>query len=187
MILSLYGAVLKGRRVAGKRLRLTGRFKSLYNKRVSGKLFWFMFYVALVVNMSRIYCKSGQLDRVYLRYIWMHRRIQPQLRVVHINDGEFESVVATMTRLPVMYKSTDADKLVVPARLPQYGDQRVLAPENIAEIVVRMPCSFGQVYPPPGIVGRFLAWSTGRPRGVLAERSVFKLSFLLGAVQGLPV
>ncbi|CAM9554620.1 unnamed protein product, partial [Ectocarpus sp. 4 AP-2014] len=30
----------------------------------------------------------------------------------------------------------------------------------MAEVVVKMQCSFGQKYPPPGIIGRFLAWST---------------------------
>ena len=65
-----------------------------------------------------------------------------------------------MARLLVMYGSHDPDKLVVPARLPEYGPESVMSPDNIAEIVVTMQCSFGQVYPPPGIVGRFLAWST---------------------------
>lgn len=65
-----------------------------------------------------------------------------------------------MATLLVMYGSRQTDELVVPARLPKYGPESVMSPENIGEIVVTVQCSFGQVYPPPGIVGRFLAWST---------------------------
>ena len=67
-----------------------------------------------------------------------------------------------MVRLLVMYRSRGKDNLVVAPRLPQYGDQRVLDPDSMAEVVVKMECSFGQVYPPPGIIGRFLAWSTNQ-------------------------
>lgn len=74
-----------------------------------------------------------------------------------LTDPEFVSIVSTMERLLVMYTARDADNLVVPARLQEYGDQRI--PDNITDIVLQIQCSFGQVYPPPGIVGRFLAWS----------------------------
>lgn len=77
-----------------------------------------------------------------------------------LTDHEFESIVSTMVRLLVMYRARGGGDLVVPCRLPEYGDQGVLDPDNIVEIVAVMKCSFGQVYPPPGIIGRFLAWST---------------------------
>lgn len=107
-----------------------------------------------------MYCKSGHLNRDYLRFLWMHRKLDPPGTTVVLNDREFESIVSTMARLLVMYRARGADSLVVLPRLPEYGNQRLLASDNIAEIVVKMVCSFGQVYPPPGIVGRFLAWSS---------------------------
>ena len=111
--------------------------------------------------VGRAYLKSGYLDKAYLRFLWIHRKIQgAQTSAVILSAPEFESIVSTMARLLVMYGSHDPDKLVVPARLPEYGPESVMSPDNIAEIAVTMQCSFGQVYPPPGIVGRFLAWST---------------------------
>lgn len=77
-----------------------------------------------------------------------------------LTGSEFGSIISTMARLLVMYRARGGGHFVVPARLPEYGDQGVLDPDNIVEIVVVMKCSFGQVYPPPGIVGRFLAWLT---------------------------
>lgn len=78
-----------------------------------------------------------------------------------LTDDEFDSIVSTMSKLLVMYESPGVnDSFVVPARLPEFGDERVLAPDNIVDIVVKEQCSFGQIYPPPGIVGRFLAWLT---------------------------
>lgn len=108
----------------------------------------------------RTYCKSGHLDQTYLRFLWMHREIDPPGPTIVLSDPEFNSIVSTMVRLLVMYRSRDEDILVVAPRLPEYGDQRVLDPDRIEDIVVTMECSFGQVYPPPGIIGRFLAWST---------------------------
>ena len=109
--------------------------------------------------LRRTYCKSGKLDQTYLRFLWMHRKIDPPGPTVVLSDPEFQSIVSTMVRLLVMYRSRGGDSLVVAPRLPAYGDQRLLDSDNIEDIVVKMECSFGQVYPPPGIVGRFLAWS----------------------------
>lgn len=92
----------------------------------------------------------------------MYRKIEPPGPAVVLTDAEFESVVSTMARLLVMYTAPGADVLVVPARLREYGDQRVLTRDRIQDVVLTRQCSFGQVYPPPGIVGRFLAWSAQR-------------------------
>lgn len=108
----------------------------------------------------RLYCKSGRLNKAYLRFLWMHRKIDPPGPPVDLSDPEFESIVSTMERLLVMYRSRGPENLVVPARLPEYGPESVMSPENIGEIVVKVQCSFGRIYPPPGIVGRFLAWLT---------------------------
>ena len=118
----------------------------------------------LIENSFRCYCKSGQLDEAYLRFLWMHRKIEPQGRGVNLENVEVNSIVATMTRLLVMYRSRSAEerKYVVPARLPLYGCPREPTPDILTGITIRMQCSFGQVYPPPGIVGRLLAWSTDR-------------------------
>lgn len=80
---------------------------------------------------------------------------------MNLTDTEFESIVSMMSKLLVMYQSRGVhNSLVVPARLPEFGVQRVLAPDYISEVVVKKQCSFGQIYPPPGIVGRLLAWLT---------------------------
>ncbi|CAM9984147.1 unnamed protein product [Ectocarpus fasciculatus] len=110
-------------------------------------------------DMHNVYCKSGRLNRAYLRFLWMHRKTEAPGTAVRLTNPEFQTIVSTMIRLFVMYTARDADDLVVPARLPEYGDQRVLAADTISDIVMTMQCSFGHVYPPPGIVGRFLAWS----------------------------
>lgn len=112
----------------------------------------------------REYCKSGCLNLDYLRFLWMHRKIDPPGPApgpaIGIADLEFESIISTMTRLLVMYRVRGGNSLVVPARLPEYGNQDVLDSGNITELVVEIRCSFGQIYPPPGIIGRFLAWLT---------------------------
>lgn len=59
-----------------------------------------------------------------------------------------------------MYRVRGGGNLVVPARLPEYGNQNVLDPGNITQVVVEIRCSFGQIYPPPDIIGRFFAWLT---------------------------
>lgn len=105
------------------------------------------------------YRKSGHLSQDYLRFLWMHREIDPPATAVVLADSEFKSIISTMARLLVMYTSRGVGNLVVPARLPEYGPESVMSPGNIGEVVVEMKCSFGQIYPPPGIVGRFLAWS----------------------------
>ncbi|CAM9909050.1 unnamed protein product [Ectocarpus sp. 12 AP-2014] len=110
-------------------------------------------------DMHGVYCKSGRLNEAYLRFLWMHRKTEAPGTEVKLTDPEFQTIVSTMIRLFVMYTARGADDLVVPARLPEYGDQRMLAPDTISDIVMTMQCSFGHVYPPPGIVGRFLAWS----------------------------
>ncbi|CAM9917938.1 unnamed protein product [Ectocarpus fasciculatus] len=109
------------------------------------------------------YRRSGCLNPAYLRFLWIHRKIQGiQSSAMVLSDLELDSVVSTMARLLVMYGSSETDKLVVPARHPEYGPERVVVrpPDNVTDIVLTVQCSFGQVYPPPGIVGRFLAWST---------------------------
>ncbi|CAN0164740.1 unnamed protein product [Scytosiphon promiscuus] len=111
-------------------------------------------------HIHRVYCKSGRLNREYLRFLWMFREIEPPGPAVDLNESNFESIISTMVRLLVMYRARGEADLVVPARLPEYGHQGVPDPDNIVEIVVVMTCSFGQLFHPPGIVGRFLAWLT---------------------------
>ncbi|CAM9585483.1 unnamed protein product [Scytosiphon promiscuus] len=115
-----------------------------------------------LVAMQRVYGKSGHLDKAYLRFLWMHRKMDPPKTPVVMTDSEFDAIVLMMTTLLVMYQCPGADHLVVPARLQKYGDQSILNSGNMEESVLKVKCSFGQKYPPPGIVGRFLAWLTDR-------------------------
>ncbi|CAN0244153.1 unnamed protein product [Pylaiella littoralis] len=110
-----------------------------------------------LVDMHSVYCKSGRLNRDFLRFLWMHREIVPAGPAIDLPDAEFEIVVSTMERLLVMYTANDANILVVPARLQEYGDQSIV--DRMQDVVMTTECSFSQVFPPPGIVGRFLAWS----------------------------
>lgn len=81
-------------------------------------------HVASAVNLFyRTYRKSGRLNRAYLRFLWMYREMDPPGTPVRLTDPEFESIVSTMARLLVMYTARGADNLVVPARLPEYGDE----------------------------------------------------------------
>ncbi|CAM9290372.1 unnamed protein product, partial [Hapterophycus canaliculatus] len=113
--------------------------------------------MADLVDMHSAYCKSGRLNRDFLRFLWMHRKIGAKDSPIHLSDAEFETVVSTMARLLVMYKARDADILVVPARLEEYGDHRIV--DTMQDVVMTIECSFGLVFAPPGIVGRFIAWS----------------------------
>lgn len=83
--------------------------------------------------------------------------------MLNLNIDEFNSVLATMEALLVLYrvKGTSPALFVVPARLPEYGNEQVLENGNMAlgDTVVRTRCSFRQSYAPPGLIGRFLAFS----------------------------
>ena len=58
-------------------------------------------------------------------------------------------------------RGIDHTLYVVPARLPEYGDERVLEKSDmgVGDVVVRTRCSFRRRYAPPGIIGRFIAFS----------------------------
>lgn len=113
----------------------------------------------------RSYRRSGTLGLPYLRFLWLHRHVDNALKL-NLNPDEFKSVVATMETLLVLYRAPTAEGthcplFVVPARLPEYGDEQVLEKGNIGlgDAVVRARCSFRQSYAPPGLVGRFLAFA----------------------------
>lgn len=71
-----------------------------------------------------------------------------------------------MEELLVLYRAPtseveNSDVFVVPARLPEYGDEGVLGEEHfgVGNRVVRTKCSFRQSYAPQGLIGRFLAFA----------------------------
>ena len=114
----------------------------------------------------RSYRTSGTLGLAYLRFLWLHRRLDANKVRLSLNVDEFNSVLTTMEKLMVLFKaptkvSTDPVLYVVPARLPEYGDEQVLEKGDMAlgDVVVRTRCSFRRSYAPPGIIGRFLASS----------------------------
>lgn len=118
------------------------------------------------LRFPRSYRKSGTLDLHYLRFLWLHRKVDHALEL-HLNDEEFNGVVETMERLLVLFRATAADgtnrrHFVVPARLPELGDELVLEKANMAlgNLMVRTRCSFRQSYAPPGLIGRFLAFAS---------------------------
>ena len=102
----------------------------------------------------------------YLRFLWLHRQLNKVESKLNLNHDEFNSVLATMEAHLVLYKAPDIKGThrsiyVVPARLPEYGDEQVLEKGNVGlgDTVVRTSCSFRQSHLPPGIVGRFLAFA----------------------------
>lgn len=113
----------------------------------------------------RSYRKSGTLDLAYLRFLWLHRKLDDGLRL-HLNHDEFNIVLATMEALLVLYRAPLVEgrtraHFVVPARLPEYGDEQVLEKGRLGlgDAVVRTRCSFRQSYAPPGVIGRLLAFA----------------------------
>ena len=112
----------------------------------------------------RSYRTSGTLGVAYLRFLWLHRRLETSEVKLNLSVDEFNSVLATMEALLVMYRApttggTNPVLYVVPARLPEYGDEQVLEKGNmgLGDAVVRTRCSFRRSYAPAGIIGRFLA------------------------------
>lgn len=121
---------------------------------------------ACVLHFSRSYRTSGTLDLRYLRFLWLHRKIDGKAeQQLNLSDEELDGVVATMEKLLVLYRAHDTDmkrtRFVVPARLPQYGDEGLLENGGIGlgDYLVRTHCTFRQSYAPPGIIGRFLAYA----------------------------
>lgn len=80
---------------------------------------------------------------------------------VMFTEEEFDSIVRTMTRLLVMYEKKREDGCrvyIVLARLPEYGDESVLDKIDVNERMMKTTWTFRRSYPPPGIIGRFLAY-----------------------------
>lgn len=112
----------------------------------------------------RSYITSGTLDLPYLRFLWLHRKLDGGLKL-SLSSEEFRGVLSTMERLLVVYRAptndfTGREVFVVPSRLPEYGDENVLENGNmgLGGTVVRTMCSFRQSYAPPGVIGHFLAF-----------------------------
>ena len=76
----------------------------------------------------RSYQTPGTLNLEYIRFLWLHRHLDSG-RKLDLNFDEFNSVLATMESLLVLYRVTGTSPafFVVPSRLPEYGDERVLA------------------------------------------------------------
>lgn len=124
-------------------------------------------HAASVNPCIRAYRTSGTLDLRYLRFLWFHRQLDKNGKKLSLSTDEFNSVLATMEALLVLYRAPAPQGVnhtqylyVVPARLPGYGDARVLEKGNmgLGDVVVRVRCSFRRSYPPPAIIARFLAF-----------------------------
>lgn len=118
-------------------------------------------------TLRRSFTAQGRLGREYLRFLWLHHKPESNQGVeVTLNERDFDSMVRMMVRLLVIYQSpADVQHVVfiVPARLPEYGDEKVLEKSiGIGEDIVKTTLTFEQSYHPPVIIGRFLAYNANK-------------------------
>ncbi|CAM9359724.1 unnamed protein product [Laminaria digitata] len=113
------------------------------------------------------FIRQGRLDREYLRFLWLHRTLEDKdtYSGVELDDTSFESMLVTMIKCLFIYRSQsksedDREWFVAPARLPEYGNEKVLEDKIwFGEVVVQTTATFRRTHAPHGIIGRFLAFS----------------------------
>lgn len=109
---------------------------------------------------------------MYLRFLWQYRTLEDKgtYSGVELDNTSFESMLATMIKCLFIYRChshsdsvDDREWFVVPARLPEYGNEKVLEDEIwCGEVVVQTTATFRRTHAPCGIIGRFLAFSAGK-------------------------
>lgn len=110
------------------------------------------------------------MDREYLRFLWLHRTLEDEgdYTGVKLDDGSFESMLDTMIKCLFIYRTKSEcgdgrESFIVPARLPEYGNERVLEETiGLNEVVVQTIATFRRSHAPCGIIGRFLAYSASK-------------------------
>lgn len=151
-----------------KQLRELGFAVRLRPRRPGTKRFIGEFLCALSPALGRSFIRQGRLNRDYLRFWWLHHELEDKddyYPGVQLDDASFESMLTTMIRYLFIYpahgkSSNDKEVYIVPARLPPYGNEKVLEESiGLGEVVVGMTASFRRPHVPTGIIGRFLAFS----------------------------
>ncbi|CAM9115845.1 unnamed protein product [Ectocarpus sp. 12 AP-2014] len=116
------------------------------------------------------FIRQGRLNREYLRFLWVHRKleIEGDYAGAQLDNDAFDSMVDTMIKYLFIYPSHGEcieaeDFYIVPARLPEYGNDNVLEESiGLGEVVVGKTAWFLRSHAPTGIIGRFLAFTSSR-------------------------
>lgn len=127
---------------------------------------------ALSPALDRSFIRQGRLNREYLRFLWLHRELEDNDDYqpgVQLDDDSFESMLRTMIKYLFIYpahgESSNVEEVyIVPARLPEYGNEAVLEESiGLGQVVVgKTAAFFRRTHVPTGIIGRFLAFSASK-------------------------
>lgn len=121
--------------------------------------------------LDRSFIRQGRLNREYLRFLWLYRELEDKDDYhpgVQLDDDSFESMLRTMIKYLFIYpahgESSNVEEVyIVPARLPEYGDEKVLEKSiGLGQVVVGTTALFRRTHVPTGIIGRFLAFSASK-------------------------
>lgn len=121
-------------------------------------------------SFDRSFINQGRLDREYLRFVWLYRTLEDKdtYSAVKLDDESFESMLTTVIKCLFIYRShaergDDREWFVVPARLPEYGNEKVLEDKIwYGEVVVQTTATFQRSHAPRGIIDRFPAFSASK-------------------------
>lgn len=120
------------------------------------------------------FIRQGRLNREYLRFLWVHRKLEERedgegdFAGVQLDDKSFDSMLDTMIRYLFIYRAhgtsdSGQEVFIVPARLPEYGNEKVLEESiGLGEAVVGTTAWFLRSHLPSGIIGRFLAFTAAK-------------------------
>ncbi|CBN76032.1 LRR-GTPase of the ROCO family [Ectocarpus siliculosus] len=116
------------------------------------------------------FIRQGRLNRDYLRFLWVHRKLEVEgdYAGAQLDKDAFDSMVDTMIKYLFIYPShgecsNAEDCHIVPARLPEHGNDNILEESiGLGEVVVGKTAWFLRSHAPTGIIGRFLAFTSSR-------------------------
>lgn len=103
--------------------------------------------------------------------MWLYRTLEDKdtYSGVTLDDESFESMLATMIKCLFIYRSRASESedgrewFIVPARLPEYGNEKIIEDcIGFGEVVVQTTATFQRSHAPCGIIGRFLAFSASK-------------------------
>lgn len=120
--------------------------------------------------LGRSFILQGRLNREYLRFLWLYRKPDDDgdhMRV-QLDDEFFEVMLDAMIRYLLIYpareeRSDGQEMYILPARLPEYGNENVLEESiGLGEAVVGTTGWFSRTHVPSGLIGRFLAFTASK-------------------------